>query len=134
MDVAALRETFLAAPESTATRVLAAVLALGVVALVLWLVKSRRLRLELTPIWILGAVGLAVLSASFDLLRALTRLIGAWTPSATLFFLSVTFLGLVCLVYAVRISRLVIQVKNLAQELAILRAEMERRCEGDDVG
>lgn len=128
MRIEELRELFLSAPESAATRLLAAVLGVVVVVLILWLVRTRRLREEFTPLWVAGALGLAAVSTSFGLLRLLTTAIGAWTPSATIFFLALSFLGLVCLAYAVRLSRLVIDVKNLAQEVALLRAQVEE-CE-----
>jgi hypothetical protein len=125
VQIEQLRELFLSAPEATSTRVLAAVLGVVVVVLILWLVRTRRLREEFTPLWIAGAIGLAAVSLSFDMLRLMTTLIGAWTPSATIFFLSLSFLGVVSLAYAVRLSRLVIDVKNLAQEVALLRAQID---------
>ncbi len=126
-DIDQLRALFLSAPESAATRTLAALIGVSVVCLILWLVRTRRLREEFTPLWMLGAAGLALLSLSFDLLRILTRAIGAWTPSATIFFLGLAFLGLVSLAYAVRLSRMVVAQKNLAQEVALLRAELDKR-------
>ncbi len=133
MRIEELRELFLSAPEATSTRLLAAVLGIVVVGLILWLVRTRRLREEFTPLWVAGALGLAAVSLSFGLLRLLTALIGAWTPSATIFFLGLSFLGVVCLAYAVRLSRMVIDVKNLTQEVALLRAQIEEVEAGTDV-
>lgn len=125
MRIDELRELFLRAPEAISTRVLAAAVGVGVIVLVLWLVRTRRLREEFTPLWIVAALGLAAVSFSFELLRFLTVLLGAWTPSSTVFFLALSFLGLVSLAYAVRLSRMVVDVKNLAQEVALLRARLE---------
>jgi len=119
-----LRDLLLSAPESTSTRVLFVALALMLVATVLLLVRRRTLREEYTPIWIAVAFATLVLSLSQPLLWGLTRAIGAWTPSSTLFFLGELFLVAICLNYAVRLSKLTLQVKNLAQELAVLRAEL----------
>jgi len=69
--------------------------------------------------------GLVFVSLRLDLLRELTRAIGAWTPSSTVFFLGELFLVAICLNYAVRLSRAGTQIKNLAQELAILRARVD---------
>jgi hypothetical protein len=123
--LAELRELFLAAPESAATRVLAIALSLALVAVVLALVKRRTLREEYTPIWLAVAGGIALLSIFNPLLHWLTRTIGAWTPSSALFFFGQVFLVGICLNYAVRLSKLTLDVKNLSQELAILRAEVE---------
>ncbi len=121
-----LRELLMLAPESTSTRVLFISLSLVLVATVLRLVKRRTLREEYTPIWLGVALAISVLSLSPPLLYFVTRSIGAWTPSSALFFFGELFLVAVCLNYAVRLSKLTLQMKNLAQELAVLRAELER--------
>jgi tellurite resistance protein TehA-like permease len=94
---------------------------------VLWLVRRRGLREEYTPIWLAVAFGLAVVSLRLDLLQLMTRAIGAWSPSSTIFFLGQVFLVAICLNYAVRLSRTSVQIKNLSQEIALLRADLERR-------
>lgn len=122
-----LRELLLSAPESTATRILFISLSLLLAAIVLQLVRRRILREEHTPIWLGVSVGITLLSLSRPLLYGVTRAIGAWTPSSALFFFGELFLVAICLNYAVRLSRLTLQVKNLAQELALVRAELERQ-------
>ena len=120
-----LRRLFLSAPESAATRILAIVISLLLVLVVLRLVRRRELREEYTPIWIIVAVANLVLSAWPALLYAITRAIGAWAPSSTIFFLGELFLVAICLHYGVRMSRANLQIKNLAQEMAILRADLD---------
>ena len=129
LRMAELRELFLSAPAPAAPRLLAVVLSLALVAIVLWLVKRRTLREEYTPIWILVAFAIALVSIVSPLLQVLTRAIGAWTQSSALFFFGQLFLVAICLNYAVRLSRLTVQVKNLGQELAVLRADVEDRPE-----
>lgn len=120
-----LREVFLSAEESQAARWVAIGVSLGLTAIVLVLVRRRSLREEYTPIWLAVAAGLLLVSVRFDVLRALTRAIGAWTPSSTLFFLGEVFLVAICLNFAVRLSRASLQLKNLGQEVAILRARLD---------
>jgi hypothetical protein len=120
-----LREIFLNAPESDATRFLAIVGSLALAAIVLWLVRRRSLREEHTPIWIAIAAGLTLVSVLPGLLQWITRLIGAWTPSSTLFFLGEACLVVLCLNFAVRHSRAGVQIQTLGQELAILRARLD---------
>ena len=127
LELEDLRALFLEAPESASTRVLAVVLSLALVAVVMWLVRRRTLRAEYTPIWMLVAVSVTALSLFDPLLEWLTRAVGAWTTSSTLFFLGQIFLVAICLNYAVRLSGLTLQVKNLTQELAVLRGEQEAR-------
>ena len=120
-----LREVFLTAEESLAARVVAVLVSVALAVIVLVLVRRRSLREEYTPIWLGVAAGLLLVSLRFDLLKALTRAIGAWTPSSTLFFLGEVFLLAICLNFAVRLSRASVQLKNLGQEVAILRAKVD---------
>ena len=50
---------------------------------------------------------------------------GAVIPTSTLFFLCVLYLALLSLNYSVRLTSLSREVKELAQELALLRADTE---------
>jgi hypothetical protein len=123
--LAELRELFLSAPEVGSTRFVAIALSTALVLAVLWLVRGRRLRAEYTPIWMIVALGIFVASLNLDVLRVVTRAIGAWTTSSSLFFLGQIFLLAICLNYAVRLSKATLQIKNLAQEMALLRARLD---------
>jgi magnesium-transporting ATPase (P-type) len=125
IDLDQLREAFLQAPESEATRIVAIGVSSLLLIVVLWLVRRRTLREEYTPIWVGVSVAMAVLSFQLGLIRSLTRLVGAWTPSSAIFLLGELFLVIICLNYAVRLSRHGMQIKNLAQEAAILRAKVD---------
>ena len=127
LDGATLRDIFLQEQVATSTRVVALVAAVALFAAVLEAVRRRKLLEEFTPIWMSCALAILVLAFSFDLLVAITDLIGAWTPSSTVFFLGLAFLMAISLGYAVRLSTLSNRVKVLAQELAILRAELSAR-------
>ena len=105
---------------------IALVVGLLLLTAVLELVRRGRLREEYTPIWILAAVAAMTLSVWFDGVRFLTWLVGAWTPSSTLFFLAQLFLVALCLNYAVRLSTLTARVTTLVQEVALLRVEIDR--------
>lgn len=121
-----LRELFLSAPESEAARVMAIVASVSLATVVLWLVRRRVLREEYTPIYMGTAFALLIVSIRFEILRDLTRALGAWTTSSTIFFLGEVFLFLICLNYAVRLSQTSLRIKNLAQEVALLRAQVDR--------
>lgn len=123
LDSATLRQIFLQEQVAASTRVVALVGAALLFAAVLEAVRRRKLLEELTPIWMGCAAAILVLAVSFDLLVWITDLLGAWTPSSTVFFLGLAFLMAISLSYAVRLSSLSIRVKILAQELAILRTE-----------
>lgn len=123
--LAELRELFLGAPESGAARLVALVFSVCLVSIVLWLVRKRTLRAEYTPIWMGVAFGLFVVALNMDILRGITRILGAWTISSTVFFLGEFFLLAICLNYAVRLSQAGTQIRRLAQELALLRQRVD---------
>ncbi len=122
-----LRALMMSAPESTTSRILAIILSLSLLLIVLRLVRHRRLREEYTPVWVAATVGIATVSIVPGALRLVTRLLGAWTPSSAVFFLGLVFLTAICLNYAVRLSRSSTQIKNLAQEIALLRAQLKEQ-------
>ena len=128
-DPEVLRRLAIEEPESGVTRVLALLVSVAFLVAVLNLVRRGRLKEEYTPIWTVVAMALIFLSVWFDGVRLITRAVGAWTPSSTLFFFGEIFLLVLCLNYAVRLSTLSVQVKLLAQEVSMLRAQ--ERSPGD---
>jgi hypothetical protein len=127
LEAEQLRRFALSQPEPAITRALALLVSAVFLVAVLNLVRRGRLKEEYTPIWVTVALGIMLLSIWFDAVRLITFAVGAWTPSSTLFFFGELFLLVLCLNYAVRLSGLSVQVKTLAQEVAILRAELARR-------
>jgi hypothetical protein len=102
-------------------------LAVSVAALVfvLDLVRRRRLREEYSWLWLLTAGAMVVLVVWYKLLIVITKVMGAVTPLNTLLMAAVLFLFAIAVHYSMIISRLTVQVKNLAQELALLSAKVE---------
>lgn len=88
------------------------------------LVRKRRLREEYSVLWLLTSVVMFVLVLNYDWLVALTDLIGAALPTTTLFLGAILFLMLIALQFSLKLSDLSEQVKNLAQENALLRAKL----------
>ena len=102
--------------------IFALVIAVVSFGLILELVRRRRLREEYSWLWLLTAAIMVLLVVWFPLLRVITVLIGAVTPINTLLLFAVLFLFAIAVHYSVIISRLTTQVKNLAQELALVSA------------
>ncbi|MCL4820318.1 MAG: DUF2304 family protein [Vicinamibacteria bacterium] len=97
---------------------------------ILELVRRRRLRVEYSWVWLASGVSIVLLILRYDLLVRLTEAVGAVVPTSTLFMLCILFLAALCLDFSVRLSTLTRQVKDLTQELALLRHEGEARGEG----
>jgi hypothetical protein len=111
------------------TRQIVFFLALTVVllAVILELVRRRTLRVEYSWLWIASCVTAIVLILRYDLLLRLTEFVGAVVPTSTLFFLCILYLALLSLHYSIRISRMTHQIKDLAQELALVKAELTQQ-------
>ncbi|MBI1920680.1 MAG: DUF2304 domain-containing protein [Geobacter sp.] len=89
------------------------------------LVRRRRLREEYSVLWLATSAIMFVLVLKYDWLVALTGLIGAGLPTTTLFIGAIIFLMLIAVQFSIKVSKLTDQVKNLAQENALLRGEIE---------
>jgi len=97
--------------------------------LVVELVRRRRLREEYSWLWLLTGGVIILLVVWYDLLLWITRLIGAVAPTTTLFIFSTLFLMLISLHYSIQISKLSHQVKEMGQQLALLRGQLEEKAE-----
>jgi hypothetical protein len=90
------------------------------------LARRRVLRVEYSWLWIASCLTTVLLILRYDILVKLTDFVGAVIPTSTLFFLCILYLALLCLHYSIRISALTHQVKDLAQEVALLRMGLTR--------
>ena len=105
-------------------RVMAIAIAAALLVLVIELVRRRKLREEYSVLWLLLGATVLGLAAYFPFLQ----LLGDWlhaSTTATILFFGTVFLVLIALHYSVKISQLTHQVKELAQEVTLLRAEVE---------
>ncbi len=90
--------------------------------LIIELIRRRMLREEYSWLWFLTGFVIFVFVTWYDLLRELSRLIGAKVVTTTLFLFALLFLILINIHYSIKISALTNQVQNLAQSLAIRQA------------
>jgi len=106
-------------------KIFAVVASFLIMAVVVELVRRRKLREEYSWLWLLTGAVIIVLVMWYDLLVAITRLIGAIAPTTTLFIFGLLFLMLISLHYSIQISKLSYQVKEMGQQLALLRGRVE---------
>jgi len=99
-------------------------LALGI--FVVNAVRSRKLREEYSFLWLLIAGAILLITLWQTPLILLTRALGGVLPANILFFVGLVFLLVVSLFYSIRISALNNQVKELAQEAALVKLHLER--------
>ena len=108
---------------SARLELLAILISLAMLFGIVELVRRRKMKEEYSFLWLLTGFVLFVLTVRYELLVKLTRAIGVLTPVNTLFFFGLLFVIVLCLHYSLKISQLTIQVKTLAQKIALLEAE-----------
>lgn len=108
-------------------KIFAVIASIGVFIFIIELVRKRRLKEEYSWLWIITGVAMIVLVVWYRLLVFITNLIGAVAPTTTLFIFALLFLLAVSIHYSIIISKLTNQVKDLTQEIAILKGEIKER-------
>ena len=94
---------------------------------VIELIRRGRLKEKYSILWLFASLLLFIFSTSRDILEYASSLIGIHYPPTFLFLLAFFFLLLITLHFSVVISGLSEKSKKLAQEIALLRQEMEER-------
>jgi hypothetical protein len=94
--------------------------------LVFELIRRGRLKERYALLWLFSSLVLLILSLSRSLLEFFSRLVGIYYPPSLLFLVAFVFLLLITLHFSAVISGLSDKNKRLAQELALLRQEVEQ--------
>jgi hypothetical protein len=95
-----------------------------VVAAVIELIRRHRLKEKYALLWLLAGVGLVALSFSRGLLEQVSLAVGIYYPPSLLFLAAFGFLTLINLHYSTVISSLTERSNRLAQQVALLSAEV----------
>jgi hypothetical protein len=101
-------------------------LALAIVGLVAEMLRRKKLREKYAIWWLVVGVATLILAAFPQLLVLVAQLIGVQLPSNLLFILSILMLLGVCLHLSWEISVVEEETRALAEEVAILRVQIER--------
>ncbi len=100
----------------------------GVVVLVLMiaLLQRRQLKEKYAVLWLVVAVAVAVLAVAPGLLDAVATSLGVEEPINLLLFVGVLVLLVVCVHLSWESSRLEDETRALAEEIALLRLQVEQ--------
>ena len=90
------------------------------------LVRRRKMREEYSWLWLLAGVTICALSIWNGVIIVLARMVGAVYEPSVLFFFSLVFIALINIFYAIKLSALTEQVKNMAQKIALLEIKKEK--------
>lgn len=94
---------------------------------VLELVRQRKLREEYSLLWLATALVLLLLSLSRPMLDSLAGFLGVITyPPSALFAVAILFVLFILLHFSTVLTRLAQQNKDMAQQMALLRWELEQ--------
>jgi hypothetical protein len=109
------------------TRAQLASLITGFVALgvILDLVRRRHLRVRFAGMWLVVGIGMTVLAVSPGLLDRTAAVLGVIDPPNLLFFVAIIVLLVVVVQLSLELSRVDEKLRILAEEMALLRHEME---------
>jgi hypothetical protein len=105
-------------------QIVALIVSVLLLAVVLELVRRRRLTEEYSFLWILCSIALVVVSARRDVLDAAARWLGVYYPPMVLLMLLVVMVFVASLCFSVIVSRQRQQIERLIEETAVLSAEL----------
>lgn len=105
----------------------AAMFVVATLLLMFWLMRGRVLKEKFTVWWVILAVGVAVFAAIPSLLPWFSSILGIETPSNFVFFIASLMFLLLSVQFSIELSRTDDKTRRLAEELAILRAQIESR-------
>jgi hypothetical protein len=104
---------------------LSLVCALALLLFIVELIRKRRLREEYALLWIAATLSIAVMSKARGILHYAAQLAGVYYPPMML-FLAAGFFGMVLAIhYSLVISRLSAENRLLAQDVGLLKLEMD---------
>jgi hypothetical protein len=101
-------------------------LSLAIVGIVFEMLRRKKLREKYAALWLVVGIGTLVLAAFPSLLTIVSELVGVQLPSNLLFIISILLLLGVCLHLSWEISVVEDETRTLAEEVAIMRALLER--------
>lgn len=99
--------------------------ALFVLAIILWMLLSHRLREKYAVLWLIIGIAMLVLTVFPDLLFGLSSALGVQVPSNLLFVGALALLVGVTLHQSWELSTAEDETRRVAEEVAILRAEVD---------
>lgn len=92
-----------------------------------WLLRTQRLREKYSVLWFGVIVGVVLLTFVPSITGGLTALVGVTTPINLIFILAFLVLLVVCIQLSIEISHLEESARTVAEEVALLRLELEQR-------
>lgn len=106
-------------------QILAVLVSMSALGFVVYLLKRKKLREEYSLLWLAIAFGCLALAIWRDLLTRISYVLGVAYPPAALFIILIGGTYFLLLHYSLVITKLADKNRELAQELGLLRLEVE---------
>jgi len=103
----------------------AVTLSLALVVVLLVLLRTRRVREKYAAIWLVVAAGVCVLGAFPGVVFWLADVLGVETPVNLVFSVAIAVLLAFCIQLSIEISNLEEETRTVAEELGLLRLEVD---------
>ncbi len=117
---------------TTRTHVLVLILTIGTLVFIVRLLRRRELRSKYALLWLTIGALLLPLAAVPDLLETVADWLGIQYAPAAFLFLATGFLFFVVVHFSWELSRLEGRIRTLAEDVALLRTELEESRQGFD--
>lgn len=105
------------------TQVLVLISAVLIFSVVLNLVRLRRLREEYSWLWLAAAFFYLIMAIKPDLIANISAFFGITNTITAFIFFGLLFIILILINYSVRLSKLSTQMKDVAQQIAIIEGD-----------
>ena len=103
--------------------VIAITIFIGIISLIV----KRKLNEEFSFIWIIIAFVFLILAIIPEMGIKLAEYFGTILPINTFFFLAIILILFLCLYFSLKISTMTNRIKNLTQQVAILKSEIDSK-------
>lgn len=100
-------------------QIIIAVIVLAALAVIVNMIRAKRLELRYALAWLIVGIGILVLDCFPELIAKLAYAVGIASPVNMLFFFGFCFSLMIIFVLTVAVSRMSIRIKQLAQEIAL---------------
>lgn len=108
------------------TQYIAIIVSVALFLYILYLVRKKRIKEEYSLLWLFSSIVFIFFSIFRNLLEEFAALVGIAYPPAALFLILLLAVFLILIEFSVIISKLSEQNKNLAQEIGILKMEIDK--------
>lgn len=112
-------------PMTLRSQIGLALVAVSGIAMIVWLLRKRRINEELFYLWLIVFAGIFIVGASHRVQVGLSTLLGTYSAVSTMLLLALGFLFGASLVYSVLLSHNAARIRDLTAYVAELRLDLD---------